>query len=142
RRLPVISSTPRTTGAGFNQLNVFMALSLFGKLLPPWLASTKAAGVAGRGEAHRLHRRSTRIPTRSMTETAPAHAFGSRQGKWTELVTHAATASPLTGERGIHNQRATWRRVLEQDFGGGEDIRFEHIGKAGVITLTRPKALN
>lgn len=31
---------------------------------------------------------------------------------------------------------------MEQDFGGGEDIRFEHIGKAGVVTLTRPKALN
>lgn len=28
------------------------------------------------------------------------------------------------------------------DFGGGDEIRFERIGKAGVITLTRPKALN
>lgn len=28
------------------------------------------------------------------------------------------------------------------DFGGGDDIRFERIGKAGVVTLTRPKALN
>ncbi|MEO9337254.1 enoyl-CoA hydratase/isomerase family protein [Mesorhizobium sp. SB112] len=28
------------------------------------------------------------------------------------------------------------------DFGGGEEIRFERIGKAGVVTLTRPKALN
>lgn len=28
------------------------------------------------------------------------------------------------------------------DFGGGDDIRFERIGKAGVATLTRPKALN
>jgi enoyl-CoA hydratase/carnithine racemase len=28
------------------------------------------------------------------------------------------------------------------DFGGGEDIRFERRGAAGVITLTRPKALN
>ena len=26
------------------------------------------------------------------------------------------------------------------DFGGGDDIRFERIGKAGVVTLTRPKA--
>jgi enoyl-CoA hydratase/carnithine racemase len=28
------------------------------------------------------------------------------------------------------------------DFGGGDDICFERIGKAGVVTLTRPKALN
>lgn len=31
---------------------------------------------------------------------------------------------------------------MQADFGGGEDIRFEHIGKAGVVTLTRPRALN
>ncbi|MGD9914382.1 MAG: enoyl-CoA hydratase/isomerase family protein [Rhizobiaceae bacterium] len=29
-----------------------------------------------------------------------------------------------------------------QDFGGGDEIRFERMGKAGVVTLTRPKALN
>jgi enoyl-CoA hydratase len=28
------------------------------------------------------------------------------------------------------------------DFGGGEEIRFERTGKAGIVTLTRPKALN
>ncbi|MHA6685518.1 enoyl-CoA hydratase/isomerase family protein [Mesorhizobium sp. A556] len=28
------------------------------------------------------------------------------------------------------------------DFGGGDEIRFEHIGRAGVATLTRPQALN
>ncbi|WP_274629332.1 enoyl-CoA hydratase/isomerase family protein [Arvimicrobium flavum] len=28
------------------------------------------------------------------------------------------------------------------DFGGGDQIRFERVGNAGVITLTRPKALN
>jgi enoyl-CoA hydratase len=28
------------------------------------------------------------------------------------------------------------------DFGGGDQIRFERLGKAGVITLTRPGALN
>ncbi len=28
------------------------------------------------------------------------------------------------------------------DFGGGDDVRFERIGAAGVVTLTRPKALN
>ena len=28
------------------------------------------------------------------------------------------------------------------DFGGGDDIRFERIGRAGVVTLTRPKVLN
>ncbi|WP_127597158.1 enoyl-CoA hydratase/isomerase family protein [Nitratireductor alexandrii] len=28
------------------------------------------------------------------------------------------------------------------DFGGGEEIRFEKLGAAGVVTLTRPKALN
>ncbi|MFP1633117.1 enoyl-CoA hydratase/isomerase family protein [Zhengella sp. ZM62] len=28
------------------------------------------------------------------------------------------------------------------DFGGGGEIRFEQIGRAGVITMTRPKALN
>ncbi len=28
------------------------------------------------------------------------------------------------------------------DFGGGDEIRFERMGSAGVITLTRPKALN
>ncbi|RST87367.1 enoyl-CoA hydratase/isomerase family protein [Aquibium carbonis] len=28
------------------------------------------------------------------------------------------------------------------DFGGGQDIRFERRGRAGVVTMTRPKALN
>ncbi len=28
------------------------------------------------------------------------------------------------------------------DFGGGDDIRFERVAKAGIVTLTRPKALN
>ena len=28
------------------------------------------------------------------------------------------------------------------DFGGGDEIRFEREGKAGIVTLTRPKALN
>ncbi len=28
------------------------------------------------------------------------------------------------------------------DFGGGDEIRFERIGRAGVVTLTRPQALN
>lgn len=28
------------------------------------------------------------------------------------------------------------------DFGGGDEIRFERIGRAGVVTLTRPAALN
>jgi len=28
------------------------------------------------------------------------------------------------------------------DFGGGDEIRFEHLGRAGVVTLTRPRALN
>ncbi len=28
------------------------------------------------------------------------------------------------------------------DFGGGDQIRFERLGLAGVVTLTRPKALN
>ncbi len=28
------------------------------------------------------------------------------------------------------------------DFGGGDQIRFERHGKAGIVTLTRPKALN
>ncbi len=28
------------------------------------------------------------------------------------------------------------------DFGGGDEIRFERLGRAGVVTLTRPKALN
>ena len=28
------------------------------------------------------------------------------------------------------------------DFGGGDQIRFERLGMAGVVTLTRPKALN
>ncbi len=28
------------------------------------------------------------------------------------------------------------------DFGGGEEIRFERIGRAGVVTMTRPQALN
>lgn len=31
---------------------------------------------------------------------------------------------------------------MKDDFGGGEDIRFERRGRAGVVTLTRPKALN
>lgn len=29
-----------------------------------------------------------------------------------------------------------------RDFGGGDEIRFERLGAAGVVTLTRPKALN
>lgn len=28
------------------------------------------------------------------------------------------------------------------DFGGGDDIRFESVGRAGVVTLNRPNALN
>lgn len=28
------------------------------------------------------------------------------------------------------------------DFGGGEEIRFERMGRAGVVTMTRPQALN
>ena len=28
------------------------------------------------------------------------------------------------------------------DFGGGDEIRFERMGEAGVVTLTRPDALN
>ncbi|WP_315920726.1 enoyl-CoA hydratase/isomerase family protein [Mesorhizobium sp. SP-1A] len=28
------------------------------------------------------------------------------------------------------------------DFGGGDEIRFERVGKAGIVTLTRPQALN
>jgi enoyl-CoA hydratase/carnithine racemase len=28
------------------------------------------------------------------------------------------------------------------DFGGGDEIRFERQGRAGIVTLTRPKALN
>ncbi|TIR45472.1 MAG: enoyl-CoA hydratase/isomerase family protein, partial [Mesorhizobium sp.] len=28
------------------------------------------------------------------------------------------------------------------DFGGGNEIRFERLGSAGVVTLTRPQALN
>ena len=28
------------------------------------------------------------------------------------------------------------------DFGGGDDIVFEQKGKAGIVTLNRPKALN
>lgn len=28
------------------------------------------------------------------------------------------------------------------DFGGGDEIRFERLGRAGVVTLTRPAALN
>lgn len=28
------------------------------------------------------------------------------------------------------------------DFGGGDEIRFERIGRAGLVTLNRPKALN
>jgi enoyl-CoA hydratase/carnithine racemase len=28
------------------------------------------------------------------------------------------------------------------DFGGGDEIRFEQLGRAGVVTLTRPQALN
>src|SRR6185312_245492 len=31
---------------------------------------------------------------------------------------------------------------LRMDFGGGDEIRFERIGQAGVVTLTRPQALN
>lgn len=31
---------------------------------------------------------------------------------------------------------------MQEDFGGGGDIRFERVGKAGVITLSRPHALN
>ena len=28
------------------------------------------------------------------------------------------------------------------DFGGGDQIRFERTGRAGIVTLTRPSALN
>ena len=28
------------------------------------------------------------------------------------------------------------------DFGGGDEIRFERLGRAAIVTLTRPQALN
>lgn len=28
------------------------------------------------------------------------------------------------------------------DFGGGDEIRFEHVGRAGIVTLTRTRSLN
>ncbi|MBS9720091.1 enoyl-CoA hydratase/isomerase family protein [Tianweitania sp. BSSL-BM11] len=31
---------------------------------------------------------------------------------------------------------------MKVDFGGGDEIAFERVGRAGVVTLTRPKALN
>ena len=31
---------------------------------------------------------------------------------------------------------------MSLDFGGGDDIRFERRGLAGIVTLTRPKSLN
>lgn len=31
---------------------------------------------------------------------------------------------------------------MDLDFGGGDEIRFERAGCAGIVTLTRPKALN
>jgi enoyl-CoA hydratase/carnithine racemase len=31
---------------------------------------------------------------------------------------------------------------MAMDFGGGEEIRFERKGRAGVVTMTRPQALN
>lgn len=31
---------------------------------------------------------------------------------------------------------------MREDFGGGENIGFERLGRAGVVTLTRPAALN
>lgn len=31
---------------------------------------------------------------------------------------------------------------MREDFGGGEEIRFERLGKTGLVTLTRPRALN
>jgi enoyl-CoA hydratase len=34
------------------------------------------------------------------------------------------------------------RKDLRVDFGGGEEIRFGQVGRAGIVTLTRPKALN
>jgi enoyl-CoA hydratase/carnithine racemase len=34
------------------------------------------------------------------------------------------------------------RSLLPMDFGGGDEIRFERVGRAGIVTLTRPQALN
>ncbi|MCX8567894.1 MULTISPECIES: enoyl-CoA hydratase/isomerase family protein [Hyphomicrobiales] len=31
---------------------------------------------------------------------------------------------------------------MDKDFGGGDEIRFERTGRAGIVTLTRPQALN
>lgn len=31
---------------------------------------------------------------------------------------------------------------MQAEFGGGDEIRFERVGRAGVVTLTRPQALN
>ena len=36
----------------------------------------------------------------------------------------------------------TGEESQRMDFGGGDEIRFERIGQAGVVTLTRPAALN
>jgi enoyl-CoA hydratase len=36
----------------------------------------------------------------------------------------------------------TGEESQSMDFGGGDEIRFERIGQAGIVTLTRPAALN
>ncbi|MCV0396358.1 MAG: enoyl-CoA hydratase/isomerase family protein [Rhizobiaceae bacterium] len=38
--------------------------------------------------------------------------------------------------------RSGGHQVRIDDFGGGDDIVFEQLGRAGVVTLNRPKALN
>src|SRR5690606_20581459 len=52
-------------------------------------------------------------------------------------------ASALTLHAPVRNKL---ERILEGsvslDFGGGDDIRFERRGLAGIVTLTRPKSLN
>lgn len=46
------------------------------------------------------------------------------------------------GDNNHLRDRISREDALALDFGGGEDIRFEKTGRAAIVTMTRPKALN
>src|SRR5690606_1841703 len=78
----------------------------------------------------RLVSRRDAARNRSLGSRRTHAAFGRRYG-----VDGFAGCRPLV----LRKQKAN-RPVI--DFGGGDEIRFERSGKAGLVTLTRPKALN
>ncbi len=79
-----------------------------------------------------------------MDQIGPAfrHAISQRAGD-------IGSRAPLTLRKAAHSTLWSYLEIPRLsirpdlvDFGGGDEVRFERMGAAGVITMTRPNALN